>query len=52
LPIGFEEDEPPLEIQQLAILTGTDSPRELGKQCEAIRQENRDLLNRLVPRTS
>ncbi|MFG0265370.1 MAG: glutamate-ammonia-ligase adenylyltransferase [Rhodopirellula sp. JB055] len=52
LPIGFEDEDPPLEIQQLAILTGAESPCELGKQCESIREENRELLNRLVPRTS
>ncbi|WP_236696621.1 [protein-PII] uridylyltransferase family protein [Rhodopirellula islandica] len=51
LPIGFEDEEPPLELKQLAILTGTETPRELRRQCEAIRQENRDLLNRLVPKT-
>ncbi|MEO9930315.1 glutamate-ammonia-ligase adenylyltransferase [Rhodopirellula bahusiensis] len=50
LPLGFDDEEAPLELKQLASLAGAESPGELLSQCEIVRQENRELLNRLVPK--
>ncbi|EMB19266.1 glutamate-ammonia-ligase adenylyltransferase [Rhodopirellula europaea 6C] len=51
LPLGFDDEEPTLELKQLASLTSADSPQSLLQECEAIRVKNRELLNRLVPKS-
>lgn len=51
LPLGFDDEEAPLELKQLVSLTSAGSPHALLRECATIREENRELLNRLVPKS-